>query len=413
VRRHGIPVPYARVDVGGVGLRGGLTADGAGRYQIDGLEPGEYGFWADDGRRGAFFAGEKLVKLGEGETREYDIELAWGARIVGTVVDRAGAPVANANVRFNSDGDIEARCSTDAAGAFVCASLQGGKSYTASVFPTNNAARAFSFVSTPASIPVGSDATVEGVVLAIDSKTLAITGTVVDETGSPVVDARVLATGNAQEFDAWVNPPMAMTDSEGRFRIDKLPPGDYEVRAETMHDTRAAKRVVAAGVADAVLTLTRPRCLASASVSPAHKPSSPLVWDDSIELVGWDIPTSAHVGESVEVTLVFRARAPLLHSWRLFAHFDSQAAGHRQNADHDPVGEGCGTTTWHAGDVLVDRFSTTLPFAEPYTLNIGFFRPGDGDAPWLNLPGPVDGINGLPLGVIAVTATNHPAPTVR
>jgi RNA polymerase sigma factor (sigma-70 family) len=402
VRRHGVPVPYARVDIGGIGKRGGLTADGAGRYEVDGLEPGEYGFYADDARRGAYFTGGNLVKLGDGETREYDIELAWGARIAGTVVDQSGAPLANMNVRFSAADSEEARCSTDAAGAFACASLQGDKRYTAAVFPANNASRPFPFVTGPANIELATDASVGGIVLAIDPRTRSISGVVVDDAGSPVIDARVQATGDAQKHDAWVNAPMAMTDTEGRFRIDKLPPGDYELRAETMHDSRVAKRIVPAGTADVVLTLARPTCVAQANVPTTHKPTSPLVWDDRIELIGWDMPTSARAGDTVEVTMVFRVRAPLLHSWLVFAHFDSTTAGNRQNADHDPVGEACGTTTWRAGDVLVDRFSTKLPFAAPYTLRVGFFRPSDGDGPWLNLSGPGEGIGGFELGTVNV-----------
>jgi RNA polymerase sigma factor (sigma-70 family) len=409
VLRHGVPVPYARVDIGGLGKRGGLTADAAGRYEVDGLEPGEYGVYADDGKRGAFFAGANLVKLGEGETRNYDIELAWGGRIAGTVVDRSGAPLRDLNVRFRAADGEEARCSTDASGGFACASLQGDKSYTAAVFPADNASRPFPFAIAPAKVDLAADASVVAVMLTVDPRMLAISGVVVDDAGSPVVDARVLVRGSAQAFGYWVNAPTAMTDTDGRFRIDRLPPGDYELRAETMHDARNAKRIVTAGSKDIVVALAQPRCIANGSLSPAHKPTSPLVWDDRIELIGWDMPSTIRAGESVEVSLVFRVRAPILHSWRVFAHFDSSTAGHRQNADHDPVGEACGTTTWRPGDVLVDRFSTTLSFAEPYTLKIGFFRPSDGDGPWLNLAGPAAGSDGFELGTVTVTPAQAPS----
>ena len=81
VRRHGVPVAYARVDMGGTSGRG-VTSDGAGRYKTDGLEPGKYGFYADDQRREAFIETE-LITLKEAETRDYDIELAWGAPMHG------------------------------------------------------------------------------------------------------------------------------------------------------------------------------------------------------------------------------------------------------------------------------------------------------------------------------------------
>src|SRR5262249_40599115 len=89
VRRHGAPVPYARVDLNGP-TRRGITTDGAGRFDLEGLEPGRYGFYADDRRRGAFITFESIT-LADGETRDQDIELAWGAQISGTVADSSGA----------------------------------------------------------------------------------------------------------------------------------------------------------------------------------------------------------------------------------------------------------------------------------------------------------------------------------
>ena len=47
VRRHGAPVPYARIDMNGAARRG-VTTDGTGRYDLEGLEPGKYFFYADD-----------------------------------------------------------------------------------------------------------------------------------------------------------------------------------------------------------------------------------------------------------------------------------------------------------------------------------------------------------------------------
>jgi hypothetical protein len=44
------------------------------------------------------------------------------------------------------------------------------------------------------------------------------------------------------------------------------------------------------------------------------------------------------------------------------------------NADHAPLGGQCETRMWQPGDVLVDRFTTTLTFAETFALRIGFFR---------------------------------------
>jgi RNA polymerase sigma-70 factor (ECF subfamily) len=399
VRRHGEPVPYARIDMNGPTKRG-ITSDGAGRYDLDGLEPGAYGFYADDQRRGAFIA-TAPVTLGDGETRDFDIELAWGAQISGMVGDASGAPVRGANVRFTSPSGEQARCTTDDTGAFLCGSLKGGASYAPTVAAGDDATRPFPFVTPAPAIELGTDASVTGIHLAIDPRTTLIAGTVLDETGAPAVDVRVHASGAGVPYYAWSPAPTVTTDVAGRFRFDHLAPGDYELEAETLHDARNAQRIVTAGTADVVLALVRPTCASGVPLDPPHKPASPIVWDDRIELVGWALPAHARVGEPIEVTLVFRVTAPIAHAWKMFAHFDSGA--HRHNADHTAVSDTCITSTWQPGDVLVDRFSTTLPFAETFTLRLGFFRPGEGDAPWQNLAGAGD-VAGVDIGSVIVAA---------
>jgi hypothetical protein len=167
------------------------------------------------------------------------------------------------------------------------------------------------------------------------------------------------------------------TDIAGHFRFDHLAPGEYELDAATLHDARNAKRIVAAGTTNAVLALVRPVCISSVRIDPPRRPSSPIIWDDKIELVGWDLSTHARVGEPFQTTLVFRVKAPIAHAWKVFAHFEG--AEHYQNADHAPVNDGCATSMWKPGEIVVDRFSTTLPSVDSFTLKIGFFREGEGD----------------------------------
>ncbi len=395
VRRHGQPVPFARVDIAGGPSAVGITADATGHYEADGLEAGSYGFYADDGHRGAYFTGGDLVTVADGETRDYDVELVWGARISGTVVDASGAPVPNVSVRFRAADTEEGRCTTDARGEFACGSLQGRKTYVPSVMPGDNASRPFPFATPASNIELASDGAATGIVLAIDPRTTTIDGVVVDESGVPAVDVRVRATGTGIQHDEWVAMPTAVTDGDGRFHLAQLPPGDYELVAGA-----GAKRVVAAGTSGVVLTLARSSCAATEVPTVSHRPTSPIVWDDRIELVGWDLPTAARVGDEVAVTLVFRARAQVLYPWKLFAFFDSDKRRHP--ADHVPVGDSCGTATWKPGGVYVDRFTTKLANAETFTLKIGFFRPSEGDGPWQHLAGPGDPVSGLPIGTIAV-----------
>jgi RNA polymerase sigma factor (sigma-70 family) len=395
VRRHGVSVPFARIDMNGPSQRG-ITTDGTGRFELAGLEPGKYSFYADDQHRGAI--GEAYVTLRDGETLDHDIELAYGAKITGTVVDASGAPVPEVSVRFLYTSGEQCRSTTDTNGAFACGSLVGGRTYTPEVVANDDATRPFPFVAPAAAIELGEDAEVTGVRLAIDPHTTALAGTVMDDTGAPAVDVRVSARGAGITHLAWVQAPTVTTDTAGHFRFDHLAPGEYELTATTLHDNRSAQRVAAAGTSDAVLALAAPTCAAPPQVEPAQRPTAPIVWDDRIELVGWDLPATARVGVQFDVTLVFRVRAPVLHAWNVFAHFDSSA--HRNNADHEPAGEACPTSTWRTGDVLVDRFPVTLTFAENFTLAVGFYRPSKGDGPWENLAGP-GGVTGVELGKVS------------
>jgi protocatechuate 3,4-dioxygenase beta subunit len=380
VRRRGVPVPFARVDIAGPS-KAGVTTDAAGRYEARGLEPGKYGFYCDDRQRGAMLFEERVFELGLGETREHDVELAWGGTIAGHVVDGAGAPVPGAMVWFR--GEMASDCMTDAAGAFACGALTGGK-YTASVFPASGAAYAYRFLETPpvVELPDG-DARTDGVRLVVAPARLSIAGTVVDAFGAPVADVAVNAFGfERRPRGTFETPPGTLTDENGRFRIVDLSPGDYVV--EVQRGGFAARQTRAAGASDVALVLDRSPCDgARGHEMPATltKPPASVVWAESIELVGWSVPATSKVGENVEVTFVYRTLKPLDRDWTIFAHFDS--ATRRVNGDHAPGLGWCPTKQWNAGETIVDR--ARVRFTEPgrYALEIGFFT---GKAPnWENL----------------------------
>ena len=374
IRRHGVPVPYARLDL----AQHGLTTDAAGRYEVDGLEPGRHGFFADDMRRGAYFAGESPAIEGS-ETRDFDIELAWGGQIRGTVVDLTGAPLAGYVVRFtNHDTTETCRTVSEAGGAFTCGMLDHG-TFVASVHPGDDTTRPLPFAVAVAPIVVASgDAVIDTVRLVVDPRTAAIAGTLVDEAGAPAADVRVRVYGDPHAVYGWSHAPSAMTDAAGRFRIAGLSPGDYEVDADSADGVRSAQRTVATGN-DTTITLAPIACGTAGAASPASRPSAPVVWDDRIELVGWDMPASAAHDTAVDIALVFRVRAPVAHPWTLFAHLDGPS---RVNADHAPV---CPTSAWRTGDVIVDRFTARMPHAGRFTLRIGWFRRANLDGPWENL----------------------------
>ena len=306
------------------------------------------------------------------------------------------------NVRFASPGAVvggeQSRCQTDDNGAFTCVSLKGGTSYAPTVAAGDDATRPFPFVMAVPPIELDLDASVAGIRLVIDPRTTMIAGTVLDETGAPAVDVRVSARGDRLPDHGWSPAPTVTTDVAGHFRFDRLAPGDYELDAETLHDSRNAKRIVAAGTDSVVLALVRPACISTVPLDPPHKPASPIIWDDKIELIGWDLPARVRGGHSFETTLVFRVKAPVMRAWKVFAHFEG--ADHYENADHSPVNDACATSMWKPGDLVIDRFSTTLPSADTFRLKIGFFREGEGDEPpWQDLVGPGD-TAGVELGKV-------------
>jgi hypothetical protein len=379
VRRHGVPVPFARVDVAGPS-RAGVTADGAGHYDVHGLAPGTYGFYADDRRRGAMYSEPRDVELGAGETREHDIDLAWGATIAGHVVDAHGTGVAGVVVSFR--GSNGADCLTDLAGAFACGALAAG-TYSASVHPTSSAAHPFRLLEPPSPIELrDGDARIDDVRLIIDPTLSAIAGTVTDATGAPVSDVTVRAYVAAQRSSFRPGPAM-LTDEQGRFRIADLSPGDYVVEAES-HGL-ATRQTIAAGTSNVSLVLDRSRCdAAHGHEVPAalSRPRTTVTWNEQIELVGWSLPASTTANKPIELTIVYRVLAPLDRDWRIFAHFDSPAM--RVNADHDPAIGWCPTSGWQRGETIVDRIPVRFERAGRYALTIGFFT---GSAPdWVNLP---------------------------
>ena len=381
VRRRGAPVPYARVDIAGPS-KAGLTADASGRYEAKGLEPGKYGFYCDDRQRGAMFFEDRVFELGLGETREHDVDLAWGGTIAGHVVDGDGAPVADAIVWFN--GEMASSCSTDATGAFVCGALRGGK-YSPAVYPGSGASSAFRFLETPPDVELqGGDARTDGVRLVVAPTVLAIAGKVVDGSGGPVPDVAVRAFGfDGKPRGTFQTPPGTITDENGHFRIVDLSPGQYVV--EVARAGLATRQTISAGVADASLVLDRSPCDGARGHDvPATltRVPAPVVWNDAIELVGSTVPTAIKTGENVEITFVYRALKPLDRDWTIFAHFDSSTT--RVNADHDPGIGWCPTGRWRVGETIVDRAMVRFDRPDRYALTIGFFT---GKAPnWENLP---------------------------
>lgn len=108
----------------------------------------------------------------------------------------------------------------------------------------------------------------------------------------------------------------------------------------------------------------------------AVRPTSPIIFDNKLELIGWTLPASIARGKPFEVTLYFRVLAAVGGTWKVFGHYDGPSKT-RFGSDHAPIGELCATSTWEAGDYIIDTYRVTsnhgsLPTG-PYQLWVGFF----------------------------------------
>jgi 4-amino-4-deoxy-L-arabinose transferase-like glycosyltransferase len=104
-------------------------------------------------------------------------------------------------------------------------------------------------------------------------------------------------------------------------------------------------------------------------------------FEDTIELLGADMPQRVGRGEKFKVTFYYKVNKKPPQNYKVFVHFDS-SAGVRFQGDHDPIGGRCGATFWQPGDIIADTFeveagSLTSPKG-PYTVLAGFFTGGGG-----------------------------------
>lgn len=105
-----------------------------------------------------------------------------------------------------------------------------------------------------------------------------------------------------------------------------------------------------------------------------NKPKSRIVWDNRIELLGWDIPKTVSRGSKLRVRLFYRVLQPIGGAWHVLLHVDGPL---RANGDHLPIEDRCAMTLWSPGDYIVD--TSTMVAGGPafpkgqYEVWTGFF----------------------------------------
>lgn len=109
--------------------------------------------------------------------------------------------------------------------------------------------------------------------------------------------------------------------------------------------------------------------------SPKHKVGA--VFNDEIELIGFDVEQPLVAGKPATFVWYWKALKDINQNWQIFVHLDSKAESFRQNLDHQPMNGLYQTGRWKKGQIIKDIQKVTIrdnyPNGEavPY---IGLFR---------------------------------------
>jgi hypothetical protein len=101
-----------------------------------------------------------------------------------------------------------------------------------------------------------------------------------------------------------------------------------------------------------------------------------IIFDDAIELIGWDLPKSVGRGSKFQGRLYYKIKKQVGANWTVILHFDG-SYGRAGNGDHKPINDRCPTSTWQPGDYIIDTFTVpgiggAYPAGE-YGVYTGFF----------------------------------------
>lgn len=248
----GAPVADATIDIESLDRKSHeqVTGDAKGTWVVPMLGAGAYVVSATS----KTYSADAAVKIeldGKTPRRDVVLKVIVGAQLVGTVVDATGAPVAGASVLAGQSTESVYDAATDANGRFELLGIAAGE--------YDVLARTGGDASPVMRVKVALD---ERIDVRLVTQPASIAGVVVDPKGVPVAEAQVSAMPTA------VLTPAAFghdtSDSQGRFDLGGLAPGEYKVgatHAEQEDERLGDGERVMAGRRDVKIVLPTPATL--------------------------------------------------------------------------------------------------------------------------------------------------------
>jgi 4-amino-4-deoxy-L-arabinose transferase-like glycosyltransferase len=153
----------------------------------------------------------------------------------------------------------------------------------------------------------------------------------------------------------------------------QLPAGNYKLMVDLLD--RVSGETVGASLGLASVQLSS---LTHRFTVPSIQNPLPTTLGDAVEFLGYDLAPSAKRGSQLPLTLYWRAKQPTPVSYTVFVHLIDKNNHVWAQRDRPPVNGQRPTTSWVAGEVLVDRFRIPVPEdmpPGPYLLEIGMYDP--------------------------------------
>ncbi|MEZ4516999.1 MAG: hypothetical protein R3C44_09245 [Chloroflexota bacterium] len=115
-------------------------------------------------------------------------------------------------------------------------------------------------------------------------------------------------------------------------------------------------------------------------------------------------PQAAQPGDIVELQLQWSADTVVEQPYKVFVHLIDNAGNVVAQRDSEPVGGSRPTTTWEAGETIIDNYGLLIPLGTSpgqYRLIVGLYNPFE---PSIRLPVTINGqvLDAAPLGTITV-----------